>query len=90
MATSALPTTLSDNGAVVERHWQELNLRRRTYTFLGLALLAVALSGSLWFANATNAGKLFDRLPYFFDFVGDLVPRDGAEIGRAMFDLPSP
>ncbi|WP_426238551.1 phosphonate ABC transporter, permease protein PhnE [Pararhizobium sp. DWP1-1-3] len=90
MATSALSTTLSDNGAVVERHWQELNLRRRTYTFLGLALLAVALSGSLWFANATNAGKFFDRLPYFFDFVGDLVPRDGAEIGRAMFDLPSP
>ncbi|OBZ93681.1 phosphonate ABC transporter permease [Pararhizobium polonicum] len=90
MAMSALPPTLSDSGALVERHWQELNLRRRTYTFIGLALLAMALSGSLWFANATNAGKFFDRLPYFFDFVGDLMPRDGAEIGRAMFDLPSP
>ncbi|MBB5536770.1 phosphonate ABC transporter, permease protein PhnE [Rhizobium giardinii] len=90
MATSAPSPTLSDNGAVVERHWQELNLRRRTYTFIGLALLAMALSGSLWFANETNAGKFFDRLLYFFDFVGDLVPRDGAEIARAMFDLASP
>ena len=90
MPTSVPSHRLSDNGALVERHWQELALRRRTYSILGLVLLAIALSGSLWFANATNAGKFFDRLPYFFDFVGDLVPRDGAEIGRALFDLPSP
>src|SRR6218665_1349195 len=57
MATSAFSPTLSDNGALVERHWQELNLRRRTYSVIGLVLLAMALSGSLWFANATNAGK---------------------------------
>ena len=56
----------------------------------GILLLAVALFGSLWFANATNAGKFFDRLPHFFDFIGDLMPRDGLEIWRAMFDLPSP
>ncbi|MBB4187043.1 phosphonate transport system permease protein [Sinorhizobium terangae] len=90
MATSVLSRQLSESGALVERHWQELNARRRLYTFLGLALLALTLSASLWFANDSNAGKFFDRLPHFFDFVGDLVPRDAMEIVRAMFDLPSP
>lgn len=90
MATSVLSRQLSESGALVERHWQELNARRRLYTFLGLALLVLALFASLWFANDSNAGKFFDRLPHFFDFVGDLVPRDAMEIVRAMFDLPSP
>ncbi|WP_075291794.1 phosphonate ABC transporter, permease protein PhnE [Pararhizobium arenae] len=87
---SVLSPQLSDSGALVERHWQELSRRRRTYTILGLLALFVALSGSLWFANETNAGKFFDRLPHLFDFVGDLVPRDGMEVVRALFDLPSP
>ncbi|MCZ4093778.1 phosphonate ABC transporter, permease protein PhnE [Sinorhizobium psoraleae] len=90
MATSVLSRQLSESGALVERHWQELNARRRVYTFLGLALLALALCSSLWFANGSNAGKFFDRLPHIFDFVGDLMPRDAMEIVRAMFDLPSP
>ncbi|OCP15461.1 MULTISPECIES: phosphonate ABC transporter, permease protein PhnE [unclassified Ensifer] len=90
MATSMLPRHLSENGALVERHWQELNSRRRLYSWLGFAVLVLALSGSLWFANDSNAGKFFDRLPHFFDFVADLAPRDGLEIFRAMFDLPSP
>jgi len=90
MATSLLPRNLSDNGAVIERHWQELSSRRRLYSWLGFGILFLALSGSLWFANDSNAGKFFDRLPHFFDFVGDLAPRDGLEIFRAMFDLPSP
>ncbi|WEX90467.1 phosphonate ABC transporter, permease protein PhnE [Sinorhizobium garamanticum] len=90
MATSVLSRQLSESGALVERHWQELNARRRLYTFLGLALLALTLFASLWFANDSNAGKFFERLPHFFDFVGDLVPRDAMEIVRAMFDLPSP
>ncbi|WP_245337438.1 phosphonate ABC transporter, permease protein PhnE [Shinella sp. HZN7] len=80
----------SEKGALIERHWQELNARRRLYTWLGLAILAMALTGSLWFANETNAGKFFDRLPHLFDFVGDMVPRDGLEVFRALFDLPSP
>lgn len=74
----------------MERHWAELAARRRMYTVLGLLGLVVATAGSLWFANETNAGKFFDRLPYFFDFFRDLVPRDGLEIFRALFDLPSP
>ncbi|THK39163.1 phosphonate ABC transporter, permease protein PhnE [Ensifer sp. MPMI2T] len=90
MATSVLSRQLSESGALVERHWQELNARRRLYTFLGLAFLVLTLFASLWFANDSNAGKFFDRLPHFFDFVGDLVPRDAMEIVRAMFDLPSP
>ncbi|WP_331375867.1 phosphonate ABC transporter, permease protein PhnE [Sinorhizobium chiapasense] len=90
MATSVLSRQLSESGALVERHWQELNARRRLYTFLGLALLVLTLFASLWFANDSNAGKFFDRLPHFFDFVGDLLPRDAMEIVRAMFDLPSP
>lgn len=90
MGNSATHPLLSERGALIERHWQELAARRRTYTALSLIVLLVAVTGSLWFANETNAGKFFDRLPYFFDFVGDLVPRDGWEVGRALFDLPSP
>ncbi|MQW70972.1 phosphonate ABC transporter, permease protein PhnE [Sinorhizobium medicae] len=90
MVTSVQTRHLSANGALIERHWQELNNRRRLYTWLGLAILALTLFGSLWFANHSNAGKFFDRLPHFFDFAGHLMPRDPIEIGRALFDLPSP
>lgn len=75
---------------LAEQHYRELARKRRFYTLLSIGILAVALFGSLWFANATNAGKFWDRLPHFFDFIGDMVPRDGFEIWRALFDLPSP
>lgn len=74
----------------VERHWSEMTRRKRLYSALGLALLFACVIASLRFANDTNAGKFFDRLPFFFDFFRDLVPRDGWEIVRALFDLPSP
>ncbi|MBX9470263.1 MAG: phosphonate ABC transporter, permease protein PhnE, partial [Rhizobium sp.] len=90
MAMTATQPTLSERGAVVERHWQELAAKRRIYTGLGAVVLILAVTGSLWFANESNAGKFFDRLPYLFDFIGDLAPRDGWEIWRALFDLPSP
>ena len=45
----------------------------------GLVLLVVAFLGSLWFANETNSGKFFDRLPYLFDFFIDMKPRDWFE-----------
>lgn len=90
MTVMATRPQLSEKGALVERHWQELAFKRRLYTGIALLGLFFALSGSLWFANETNAGKFFDRLPYFFDFVGELAPRDGWEIWRALFDLPSP
>ncbi|MCJ8517863.1 phosphonate transport system permease protein [Pseudorhizobium tarimense] len=90
MPTSVPATTLSGNGLLIERHWQQLAGQRRVYTLISGVLLLMVVSGSLWFANETNAGKFFDRLPHLFDFVGDLIPRDGWEIWRALFDLPSP
>ena len=85
-----MSATLSDTGLAVERHWQELASRRRLYTLGGLLFMILAMSGSLWFANESNAGKFWDRLPHVFDFIDQLVPRDGWEVWRAMFDLPSP
>ncbi|MGF0537818.1 phosphonate ABC transporter, permease protein PhnE [Agrobacterium sp. ES01] len=90
MSSTTLKPVLSERGAVVERHWQELARGRRLYTVVSLLFLAFALGGSLWFANETNSGKFLDRLPHFFDFIGDLLPRDPLEIWRALFDLPSP
>lgn len=74
----------------VNQHYRELKAKRRLYSLIGFGALFIALFFSLWFANETNAGKFFDRLPHLLDFVGDLKPRDGWEIWRAMFDLPSP
>jgi phosphonate transport system permease protein len=81
---------LSPEGATVERHWRDLAARRRLYTTGGLVFLFLALSGSLWFANETNAGKFFDRLPHVADFFAELKPRDWFDPARALFDLPSP
>ncbi|GAB5504926.1 MAG: hypothetical protein Rhirs2KO_00890 [Rhizobiaceae bacterium] len=81
---------LSEEGLAVERHWRELASRRRLYTWGGIAFLVLAMSGSLWFANETNAGKFFDRLPYFFGFIDQLTPRGPLEIWRAFWDLHSP
>jgi phosphonate transport system permease protein len=55
-----------------------------------VVLFAIVLFSSLWFANDSNSGKFFERLPYLFDFIHELIPRDPWEIWRAMFDLPSP
>lgn len=85
-----MPMRLSDRAALMERHWQAQARMRRLYSILGIGGLVVAVALSLWFANEANAGKFFDRLPHFLDFTGDLVPRDWLEVGRAMFDLPSP
>jgi len=90
MSVTSQGPVLSSAGHAIERHWQALAARRRLYTIGGILFMVAAMSGSLWFANGSNAGKFFDRLPYLFDFVGQLVPRDGAEIWRALFDLPSP
>ncbi|WP_159592674.1 phosphonate ABC transporter, permease protein PhnE [Chelativorans xinjiangense] len=90
MSTTTHGPALSPAAQSIEQHWQALAARRRLYTIGGIAFMVLAMGGSLWFANASNAGKFFDRLPYFFDFVGQLTPRDGWEVWRALFDLPSP
>lgn len=81
---------LSPEAATVEQHWRDLAARRRLYTIGGMAFLFLALSGSLWFANETNAGKFLDRLPYIADFFTELKPRDWFDPVRALFDRPSP
>ncbi|MBO6758151.1 MAG: phosphonate ABC transporter, permease protein PhnE [Roseibium sp.] len=87
---SPLAYTGGDGRYDIDRHYCDLRRQRRLYTFIGVGAILVALFFSLWFANETNAGKFFDRLPHFFDFVGDLMPRDGWEVWRALFDLSSP
>jgi len=84
------PLRLSEASSVVHGHYRMLLRTRRTYTLIGVGILAVLLVLALWFANAANAGKFFDRLPYFFDFFIHFQPDDPFEIVRAMFDLPSP
>lgn len=90
MSTALQPAGLSEQGQIIERHWQELAARRRLYSWGGFIAFAVVLGASLWFANDTNAGKFFDRLPYFFDFFKEMIPSDKNEIWRALFDRPSP
>ncbi len=84
------PLRLSEASSIVHGHYRTLLRTRRAYTLLSLGILAVFLVLALWFANAANAGKFFDRLPYFFDFFIHFQPDEPAEIFRAMFDLPSP
>lgn len=81
---------LSGQARIVEGHWREMRNRKRLYTFGGLIGLILALAASLWFANETNAGKFFERLPYIPDFFIDLKPRDWLEPFRALFDLKTP
>ncbi|THF49005.1 phosphonate ABC transporter, permease protein PhnE [Allorhizobium terrae] len=90
MSPSAKLPVLSDRAAQIEQHWNGLAKTRRLYTLIGVLVLLFALSGSLWFANETNSGKFFNRLPHVLDFTETLIPRDGMEVWRAMFDLPSP
>jgi phosphonate transport system permease protein len=91
MSMTAIPDAASTPACLaIERHWREMAATRRLYTFGGATALIVAFGASLWFANESNAGKFFDRIPYFFDFFVDLAPRDWKEPFRALFDLPSP
>lgn len=93
-----MSTTAADQGrhqlsaaaAVVHEHYRALLRTRRNYTLIGGGLLLVLLIGALWFANAANAGKFVERLPFFFDFFIHFQPDEPAEILRALFDLPSP
>ncbi len=84
------PIRLSPQTLLIERHWNAMVRQRQLYTIGGIVVLCIALGASVWFANETNAGKFFDRLPYLFDFFIDMQPRDWFEPWRALFDLPSP
>lgn len=90
MTTDLGPDQLSDAGRVIHGHYRRLIRTRRNYSLIAIGVLIAFLVSALWFANASNAGKFFDRLPYFFDFFIHFQPDDPLEIFRAMFDLPSP
>ena len=90
MTDIASPIRLSDPASHVLATWGRLARTRRLYSALGLALLVLALAGSMWFADDSNAGHFFDRLPHFFDFVSWLIPKDWTDVWRALFDLKSP
>ncbi|MBU1306303.1 MAG: phosphonate ABC transporter, permease protein PhnE [Alphaproteobacteria bacterium] len=93
MSSTTLPrrdAPLSNELRAVHEHYRGLLRTRRLYTVLGGLGLLVALGASLWFADSSNAGEFFDRLPYFFDFFIHFQPDEPMEIVRALFDLPSP
>ncbi|WP_119943584.1 phosphonate ABC transporter, permease protein PhnE [Neorhizobium sp. NCHU2750] len=72
------------------QHYRQQLRTRRVYTAISIVIFLAVLFASLRFANEANAGKFFERLPFFFDFIRSFVPDSPMEIVRAMFDLPSP
>ncbi len=70
--------------------WGRMVARRRLYTGIGLILLLIAFVSSVRFADESNAGHFFDRLPHLFDFLSWLIPKDWHDVWRALFDLASP
>lgn len=88
--TALDPSSPSDSSTQILREWGRLAGARRIYTVLGLALLVLAFCGSVWFADDSNAGHFFDRLPHLFDFLSWLIPKDWNDVWRALLDLSSP
>ena len=82
--------TPSDAAREVTAAWRKLSCERLVYSLIGFTLLVVALSASVWFADDSNAGHFFDRLPHLFDFVSWLIPGDWNDVWRALFDIKSP
>lgn len=70
--------------------WDKMVSRRRFYTILGLVILLAAFVSSVRFADESNAGHFFDRLPHLFDFLSWLIPKDWHDVWRALFDIASP
>lgn len=88
---TTIPSELSStspDGIVLE--WTRLLRQRRLYTGLGVALILLGFCGAIWFADDSNAGHFFERLPHLFDFVSWLVPKDWNDVWRALFDIASP
>ncbi|MGO7483593.1 phosphonate ABC transporter, permease protein PhnE [Rhizobium ruizarguesonis] len=69
--------------------WDRMVAKRRFYTVLGLVILIAAFVSSVRFADESNAGHFFDRLPHLFDFLSWLIPKDWHDVWRALFDIAS-
>ncbi|WP_271894519.1 phosphonate ABC transporter, permease protein PhnE [Candidatus Phyllobacterium onerii] len=74
----------------IAESWRKVVARRRMYTGLGFLILFIGFVGSVRFADESNAGHFFDRLPHLFDFLSWLVPKDWGDVWRALFDIASP
>ncbi|TCL71954.1 phosphonate ABC transporter, permease protein PhnE [Rhizobium sp. BK251] len=81
---------IQPHSAEVAKAWDRMVARRRFYTLLGLAILVVAFVSSVRFADESNAGHFFERLPHLFDFVSWLIPKEWSDVWRALFDIASP
>jgi ABC-type phosphate/phosphonate transport system permease subunit len=60
--------------------WGKMVARRRLYTGLGVVILLAAFVASVRFADESNAGHFFDRLPHLFDFLSWLIPKDWNDV----------
>ncbi|MBY3046452.1 phosphonate ABC transporter, permease protein PhnE [Rhizobium leguminosarum] len=69
--------------------WERMVAKRRLYTVLGLVILIAAFVSSVRFADESNAGHFFDRLPHLFDFLSWLIPKEWNDVWRALFDIAS-
>ncbi|WP_434733341.1 phosphonate ABC transporter, permease protein PhnE [Rhizobium sp. YTUHZ044] len=69
--------------------WDRMVAKRRFYTVLGLVILVAAFVSSVRFADESNAGHFFERLPHLFDFLSWLIPKDWNDVRRALFDIAS-
>jgi phosphonate transport system permease protein len=80
----------SETVRTIDLAWRQLAGQRRLYSLLGFGALALAFCWSLWFADDSNAGHFWDRLPHLFDFLSWLIPHDWNDVWRALFDIASP
>ncbi|MBX5224365.1 phosphonate ABC transporter, permease protein PhnE [Rhizobium sp. NLR8a] len=69
--------------------WDRMVAKRRFYTVLGLVMIVAAFVSSVRFADESNAGHFFERLPHLFDFLSWLIPKDWNDVWRALFDIAS-
>jgi phosphonate transport system permease protein len=88
--TMLVPHPESEVAREVALSWRRLSGQRRLYSILGFGLVVLALGGSMWFADDSNSGHFFDRLPHLFDFVSWLIPSDWNDVWRALLDIASP
>ncbi|RWX76620.1 phosphonate ABC transporter, permease protein PhnE [Neorhizobium lilium] len=83
-------TEMQPTGHEIVTAWDRMVAKRRVYTLIGLGILLVALISSMRFADESNAGHFFERLPHLFDFLSWLIPKEWSDVWRALFDIASP
>ena len=64
--------------------------QRRLYSIIGFGGLAWRWCGRCCFADESNAGHFFDRLPHLFDFLSWLIPHDWNDVCARCSTWPSP